>query len=304
MCCSKEKAMAHNHSHHHSREGNIALVFFINLFFLIVELVGAILTNSLAVISNAIHDSGDVMALGFSWYLEKISKRKRDHLFSFGYRRFSLLGALINGIVLLCGTIFILREAISRLIYPEASDPRGMIGLAILGVIVNGLAAFRLRKGKTMNESILTLHLVEDILGWVAVLVVAFVMTLGDFPYLDPLLSLLFMAIIVYNAVGRIKKTLMIFLQSIPDDVDVKALEKFISGFKEVVEVHDTHVWSLDGQHHVLSTHVVVPPSMNFDDIDRLKNQIRIKLADFEIQHATIEVDYEGNSCEFVANPY
>lgn len=299
--------MAHNHSHSgtayaNRSEGNIALVFFINLLFLLIELIGSLWANSLAVFANVVHDSGDAMAIGLSWYLERVAKRKRDHIFSFGYRRFSLLAALINGIVLLCGTIFILREAIPRLFYPEPADAKSMIVLALLGVIINGLAALRLRKGRTLNESVLTLHLLEDVLGWVAVLIVATVMMFTDLPFLDPLLSLLFTAIILWNSINRIKKTLMIFLQSIPEDVDIQKLESAIREFKEVVEVHDTHVWSLDGEHHVLSTHVVVKAPTTPDEVDKLKTQIRSKLEGFEIQHATIEVDYEGNYCEFVAH--
>jgi cobalt-zinc-cadmium efflux system protein len=292
--------MAHNHSH--QRESNIALVFFINLAFTLVELVGGFLTNSVAVMSNAIHDSGDAMALGLSWYLERVAKRKRDRVFSFGYKRFSLLAALINSLVLLGGTVFILLEAIPRLFSPEPVNVHGMIGLAILGVVVNGLAALRLRKGRSMNETVMTLHLVEDVLGWVAVLIVAFVMTLGDFPFLDPILSLLFTCVILWNAFGRIKKTLMIFLQSIPDDVDIAQIEAELLKYDGVVELHDTHVWSLDGEHHVLSTHVVIEKQFTPAEIDTLKSQIRMRLVDFEIQHATIEVDYEGNSCEFDAN--
>jgi len=294
--------MAHNHSHSNRSEGNIALVFFINLLFLLIEIAGGFWSNSLAVFSNVVHDSGDAMAIGLSWYLERVAKRKRDHIFSFGYRRFSLLAALINGIVLLCGTIFILREAIPRLFYPEETDAKSMIVLALLGVIVNGFAALRLRKGRTLNESMLTLHLLEDVLGWVAVLIVATVMIFADLPFLDPLLSLLFTGVILWNSISRIKKTLMIFLQSIPEDVDIQKLESAILAFKEVVEVHDTHVWSLDGEHHVLSTHIVVKAPTASDEVDKLKSQIRVKLEGFEIQHATIEVDYEGNYCEFVAH--
>lgn len=290
--------MAHNHNHH--RESNIALVFFINAGFTLVELFGGLFwANSAAVISNAIHDSSDAMALGLSWYLERVAKRKRDHVFSFGYKRFSLLAALINGVFLLGGTVFILLEAIPRLINPEDVNVNGMIALAIIGVTVNGLAAWRLSKGKSMNESVLTVHLLEDVLGWVAVLIIALVMTLGDFPFLDPILSLLFACIILYNAVRRIKKTLKIFLQSIPDDVDIGLIESELLKFSGVLEVHDTHVWSLDGEHHVLSTHIVLDKSIESEHVETLKGHIRKRLFGFDIQHATIEVDYEGSSCEF-----
>lgn len=288
--------MAHNH--HHRRESNVALVFFINLSFTLIEIVGGILTNSMAVISNAIHDTGDAMALGLSWYLERVAKRKRDKFFSFGYKRFSLLAALINGAILLGGTVFILLHAIPRLWDTQEVDAQGMIGLALIGITVNSLAAWRLRKGRSMNENVLTLHLLEDVLGWAAVLIVATTMLFVDIPILDPLLSLLVAAIILWNAFGNIKKTLMIFLQSIPDDVDMELIESTIAQLPGVVGLHDTHVWSLDGEHHVLSTHIVVTEGIDIEKVEELKSHIRLKLGEFEIQHATIEVDFLGGSCE------
>lgn len=285
------------HSNHHQRESNIALVFFINLAFTLIEILGGVWTNSIAVVSDAIHDSGDAMALGLSWYLERVAQRKKDKVFSFGYKRFSLLAALINGIVLLIGTVFILYEAIPRLLHPEPVNVHGMIFLALLGIIVNGIAALRLKKGRSMNESVLSLHLLEDVLGWVAVLIVALGMKLGDFPILDPLLSLIFAAIIIWNSIARIKKTFMIFLQSIPDDVNIDLLEAAMAQFSHVIGIHDTHVWSLDGEHHVLSTHIVVQNQTSIDQIEDLKSSIRLRLNEFDIQHATIEVDFQGKSC-------
>lgn len=289
--------MAHNHAH--QRESNIALVFFINLAFTLIEIVGGILTNSVAVLSDAIHDSGDAMALGLSWYLERVAKRKSDKVFSFGYKRFSLLAALINGVVLLGGTVFILIEAVPRLWHPEAVDVHGMIGLAILGIAVNGAAALRLRHGRSMNENVLSLHLLEDVLGWVAVLIIAVTMKFVSLPILDPLLSFVFAAFIIWNAVGRIKKTLKIFLQSIPDDMNLEAIERAMSEFEGIVEFHDTHVWSLDGEHHVLSTHLVVREDTPVASLEGMKSQIRKRLLDFDIQHATIEIDFQGTDCGF-----
>lgn len=285
------------HIHKHSRESNIALVFFINLLFTLVELVGGVLTNSMAVISNAIHDSSDVMALGLSWYLERVAKRKRDHIFSFGYKRFSLLAALINGVFLLVGTILIALHAIPRLFQPEAVDATGMIGIAIIGITVNGLAALRLGKGRSMNESVLTLHLLEDVLGWVAVLIVGVTMMFADIPFVDPLLSLIFAALILFNGANRIRRTIMIFLQSIPDDMDVSFIERTIREFEGVKGIHDTHAWSLDGEHHVLSTHLVLNDSISIGEIETLKSKIRKRLDEFHIQHATIEVDFENDIC-------
>jgi cobalt-zinc-cadmium efflux system protein len=289
--------MGHHHADHNHRSGNITLVFFINLVFTIIEFVGGWYTNSIAITSDALHDFGDTLSLGLSWYMERVAKRKRDRVFSFGYRRFSLLAALINGVILLTGSLFVLAEAASRLAKPEEVDANGMLGLAVLGIAANGFAAWRMRSGKSMNESMLSLHLLEDVLGWVAVLVVGIAMKFGDFPILDSVLSLAIAAFIIFNAVKNLKKTFMIFLQSIPDDINVPALESALMATPNVVAVHDTHVWSLDGEHHILTTHLVVPKSITNEDVQCLKSETRKKIAAFDIQHVTLEIEFEGDAC-------
>lgn len=288
--------MAHVHKDL-NRQKNIALVFFINIAFTIIEIVGGIMTNSVAVLSDAVHDFGDGMALGLSWFMERIANRKKDRVFSFGYKRFSLLSAVINGIVLLLGSVVILYEAIPRLLHPQPVHASGMMALAVLGILVNGYAALRLHKGKSLNEHVLTLHLLEDVLGWVAVLAVGVAMKLGDFPFLDPLLSILIAAIIVYNALKRLKRAIKIFLQSIPDDVDLAAIEKVLLNQANVCAVHDTHVWSLDGAHHVLSSHLVVGAPMSLEETSLLKRNIRQALHQLDIHHITLEIEPSEDAC-------
>lgn len=288
--------MAHVHKDL-NRQKNIALVFFINIAFTIIEIVGGIMTNSVAVLSDAVHDFGDGMALGLSWFMERIANRKKDRVFSFGYKRFSLLSAVINGIVLLLGSVVILYEAIPRLLHPQPVHASGMMALAVLGILVNGYAALRLHKGKSMNEHVLTLHLLEDVLGWVAVLVVGVAMKLGDFPFLDPLLSILITAIIVYNALKRLKRAIKIFLQSIPDDVDLAAIEKVLLNQANVCAVHDTHIWSLDGAHHVLSSHLVVGAPTSLEETSLLKRNIRQALHELDIHHITLEIEPSEDAC-------
>ncbi len=273
---------------------NIIFAFWLNLAFALIELIGAFLTNSVAIASDAVHDLSDSFALGLSWYLEKYSNKGRDHKFSFGYKRFSLLAALINCLILIFGSLLILRETLPRLLHPQVVHADGMIILALFGVAFNAYAAFKLHHGHSHNESILSLHFLEDVLGWVAVLVVALAMKLGDYAFLDPVLSLMIAAFIIWNASKRLRMTLRIFLQSIPDDLDLGLLEKKIAERRDVLGVHDTHVWSLDGRHHVLSTHVIVGPNSR----PELKSEIRKDMLDLGIQHVTLELEHEGESCE------
>ena len=222
--------MGHDHSHSNSGK-NLKLAFFLNLGFTILEFIGGIYVNSVAIVSDAIHDLGDSLSLGTSWYLDKKSKEKSNSTFSFGYRRFSLLGVLINSLVLIGGSIYVIYEAVGRLFKPEHSDADGMIIFAIIGVTVNGFAAYKLSSGKTMNEKVVSWHLLEDVLGWVAVLVVAIILKFEDIHYLDPALSLLITMYILWNVVKRLKETLFIFLQGDPKEIDLDEIQNRTSGY-------------------------------------------------------------------------
>lgn len=287
----------HNYSHNHRSQTNITVAFLLNLSFTIIEFIGGALTNSLAILSDAMHDLGDTISLGFSWYMEKISHKNRDEQFSYGYKRFSLLAALINSLVLLVGSLIILFAAVPRLFAPQAVHVEGMFALAILGIVVNGIAVLRLRRGKTMNEKVVSWHLLEDVLGWVAVLIISVVMLFKEVPILDPLFSIVFTAYILWNVFKNLKQTMMIFLQSIPGDVEISEVEKKISVLPDVQEVHDTHIWTMDGEYHILTTHVVVAENLDKERIILLKRKIKEVVSEFEIEHATLEIEREGEEC-------
>jgi 16S rRNA G966 N2-methylase RsmD len=176
----------HRHGHSHGREQsgkNLRIAFFLNLGFSVLEFFGGILVNSIAIVSDAIHDLGDSISLGTAWYLDKKSRQDPDKKYSFGYRRFSLLGALINSVVLIAGSVYVIYEAVGRLIHPQHSDAGGMLVFAIIGILVNGYAAWKMSSGKTLNEKVVSWHLLEDLLGWVAVMIVAIVLHFKDMNY-------------------------------------------------------------------------------------------------------------------------
>ena len=208
-------AHQHNHGHHHSSE-NIKTAFFLNLFFTIIEFIGGIYTNSLAITSDAIHDLGDSISLGMAWYFQNLSNKKPTKTYSYGFKRFSLLGAIINSVILLVGSIFIILEAIPRILSPEHSDAKGMMWFAVLGIIVNGAAVLKLRKGTSINERVVSLHMIEDVLGWVAVLIASIIMQFWDIPILDPILSLLIALFILYNVFKNGRESVRIILQGTP----------------------------------------------------------------------------------------
>lgn len=288
--------MAHNHSHDHSSK-NLKTAFFLNLGFTIFELIGGYYVNSVAIISDAIHDLGDSLSLGTSWYLDIKSKQSPTKAFSFGYRRFSLLGALINSIVLIAGSIYVIKEAIGRILNPESSDATGMLIFAIIGVAVNGYAAWKLSKGKTLNERVISWHLLEDVLGWTAILIVSIVLHFKDIQYLDPALSLLITIYILWNVVSRLKETLVIFLQGEPVDVDRDLIEREILQIEHVESIHHTHIWSLDGEHHVFTTHLKLGPIQDLNEMLSIKNQVKEIMKKYPFEHYTIETEIDAERC-------
>lgn len=295
--------MAHNHAHH-TETKNIKAAFFLNLVFTVIEFIGGYFTNSLAIMSDALHDLGDTMVLGLSWYFQKLSGRGATKKFSFGYKRFSLLGALIAGLVLLVGSIIIIYNAVPRLMNPEQPDAFGMMWLAILGVIVNGAAMLKLRKGTSINEKVVSLHMLEDVLGWVAVLIGSLIMQFYDVPILDPILSLLIAFYVLINVFKNLKTSLHIFLQGTPAEISISEINKSVTQLSGVKGVHDCHVWTLDGEYNLCSLHVVVENGdTTLEETEEIKKNIRRLLHDkFKLEHITLELETETANCGYIDN--
>ncbi|MFK7935950.1 MAG: cation diffusion facilitator family transporter [Saprospiraceae bacterium] len=291
----------HDHGHHHHHHGgdNLKLAFFLNLGFTILEIFGGLYVNSVAIISDAVHDLGDSLSLGTAWYLEGKSKQEADAKYSFGYARFSLLGALINSLVLILGSVFVIKEAIERLQHPEPANAQGMIIFALIGVAVNGFAAYKLMGGNSLNERVVSLHLMEDVLGWVAVLVAAIVLYFVYIPWLDPALSLAITAFILWGVVKRLRETLYLFLQGTPRDVDLQQIENQLISINKVDSLHHTHLWSLQGEEHVFTSHVKLEPLDSTTELLNVKNAIKTILEQYGFAHYTIETELANEECKF-----
>ena len=287
----------HDHSHSHGSNNRIGWAFFLNVTFTIIEFIGGILTNSTAIMADAVHDLGDSLSIGFAWFLSKVSEKGSNSEFTYGYRRLSLFGALINGLVLIIGSVWVLTEAIPKLLQPEMPIVEGMIALAVFGVLVNGFAAYKLSKGKTLNERILNWHLLEDVLGWVAVLIVSIVLLFVDWPILDPALSILFTLYILINVAKNLWHTIRLFLQAIPDKELSKSVYKTLIELKEVDSIHHLHLWSLDGEHHVLTAHLALQEALSIQQQLELKKSIAERLSKFNLEHTTIELEMTNEQC-------
>jgi cobalt-zinc-cadmium efflux system protein len=293
--------MAHNHHHshnHHSGRQNISLAFWVNSGFALLELVGGFYTNSVAIMSDALHDFGDSLSLGLAYYFQKKSSGTRDAAYSYGYKRFSLLGAILNAMILIIGSVFILEEALKRIADPEPAHAQGMFVLALLGVGVNTFAMLRLRRGASISERVVSLHFLEDVLGWVAVLIGSMVMMFVSVPVLDPILSVAIAGYILFNVYKSLRQATRIILQRIPENVDIEAIEKIIRSVPGVAGVHDLHTWSMDGQYNIMTVHVAIRPT-SFEQSNHLKKEIRQKLSTMNIQHLTVETELEGDPCAF-----
>ncbi len=290
----------HSHAHAHGGDGNINVAFFLNLGFTVIELVGGLFTNSIAIISDAVHDFGDSLSLGLAWYFQKLSEKGSTKQYTYGYKRFSLLGAIINSVVLVVGSVYILSEAIPRLLAPQETNAAGMLLLAILGIIINGAAVLRTRKANSINERVVFLHLLEDVLGWAAVLLGSIIMHFTGWSIIDPLLSIVIACFVLVNVFKNIRQVLPILLQGTPADVDREHIVEELQEIKHVGGIHDLHIWSLDEEYKVLTVHVALSEKLPAPEVAGLKNTIRAVLKEEGIQHATIEFETSDEACGFM----
>jgi cobalt-zinc-cadmium efflux system protein len=286
----------HHHDHHHGDTDNIGRAFLLNVLFVIIEIAGGLLTNSVAILSDAIHDLGDSISLGITWLLDRYSKKGKNDKFTYGYKRLSVIGALISALILLVGTALILREAIPRLLHPEAVNEQGMIFIAIFGVLINGAAVLNLKKGKRVVEKVAMLHMLEDLIGWVAVLIGAVIMHFVDLPIIDPIMSIGISIFMFFNVLKTLKEVVKILIQAIPENVDMIQLTQDICAIDEnIEEIHELNVWSMDGVEHVISFHMVVNDNLKVDEIVLIKKNIKHYLHHEGFEHITIDIENINN---------
>ena len=264
------------------------LAFFLNLSYAIVEFIAGGIFGSSAVLADSIHDLGDAIAIGVSAFLETISNREEDSHYTLGYKRFSLLGALVTAVILMTGSVLVILENITKLFHPQPVNDEGILWLGIIAVSINVLASLVVRKGKTKNESILSLHFLEDTLGWVAVILMAIVLRFTDWYILDPLLSLVISIFILSKAIPRFWSTLKIFLDAVPEGVDIKQVMSDLEGLDNVASLNQLNLWTMDGLEKNAIVHVCLK---EIEQMETCKEFIRNLLKDCGFQNITIEVD-------------
>ena len=273
-------------------ERNILVAFLLNLAFSLFELFGGFFTNSVAIISDAIHDFGDSISIGISYFLEKKSKKKPDENYTYGYLRYSVIGSIITTTILIIGSIFVIYNAFKRIINPVEIEYNKMIIFAVIGVVVNFLAAYFTKEGHSLNQKSVNLHMLEDVLGWIVVLIGAIVMKFTDLKIIDPILSIGVAIFILVHAFKNLKKILDLFLEKTPTGISINELKEHILHIEGIKDVHHIHIWSIDGYNNYATMHIVT----NEDNI-KIKHLVKEELKEHEINHATIEIEDINEEC-------
>ena len=274
-------------------EKNILIAFLLNISFALIEFIGGLFTNSIALLSDSIHDIGDSLSIGLSFFLEKKSKQEPDEKYTFGYARYSILGAVITTTILLVGSIIVIINAIKRIINPVTINYNGMIIIALFGVFINFIAAYTTKEGDSLNQKSVNLHMLEDVLGWIIVFIGAIIMKFTDIYIIDSILSIIVAIFIFINSIKNLKSILDLFLEKTPIDITVEKVKQNILKIKSIEDIHHIHIWSIDGYNNYATMHVVVR------EIDNdIKVKIRKEMKKLNISHVTIELETIEENCE------
>ncbi len=275
------------------REKNVGFAASLNILFTIIELIGGLLTNSLALLADALHDFGDSIALVVAWFAEKKAKKPATSKMTFGYRRLSLFSALFTVVILITGSLLVLSRAIPRLINPEQVNSEGIILIAIFGVIINGFGFFRLKTGMSQSEKVLSWHLLEDILEWVVLLIGAILIRFLNNPIIDPIMTIGFTVFVLWGVSRNTKEIFNLLLEGVPEHINIDKIKEAVLSINGVEKIHDVHIWSLEGETDILTAHVVVKDRY-LQEPDRIKQTIKRKLEEHHIEHSTLELESEG----------
>ena len=274
-------------------EKNILVAFILNIAFSVFELFGGLFTGSIAILSDSLHDIGDALSIGVAYLFEKKSKKKPDENYTYGYVRFSVMGSIITTIILLVGSVFVIYESVKRIINPTIINYDGMILFAIFGVIVNSLATYFTKDGDSLNQKSVNLHMLEDVLGWIVVLIGSILMKFTNITYIDPILSIIVSTFIFVSAFKNIKLIIELFLEKTPQNVNIDEIKEHLLKIDGVKDIHHIHIRSIDGYNNFATLHAVVEEYSH-----ELKNKIKEELKEHNIGHSTVEMELKDEKCD------
>ena len=274
-------------------EKNILIAFLLNLAFSVMEFIGGIFTGSVAIISDSVHDIGDALSIGIAYFLEKKSKKKPDEKYTYGYVRYSILGSIITTFILIGGSLIVIYNAALRIFNPTEINYDGMILFAVFGTIVNFLAATFTKDGNSLNQKAVNLHMLEDVLGWVVVLIGAIIMRFTDISLIDPIMSIGVAIFVLIHSLKNLKEVIDIFLEKTPDGINLEEIKNHLMGVDGVLDVHHVHVRSMDGYNNYATMHIV------FDgELKTIKAKVKEELVEHGIKHTTIEFEEKDEVCD------
>lgn len=284
------------------REERVRLAAFLNVIFTVIEIIGGFWTNSLSILSDALHDFGDSTALVISWVFERGAKRTPNARFTFGYQRLSLFSAIFSASILIGGSIVIVLQAIPRLLNPETVNALGMLGIAFIGITFNGIGFILLKKGESLNEKVLSWHLLEDVLGWIVILIGGLVIYFWRLYLVDPVMTIALTFFILFNVAKNLREAINILLQGVPKHINLEAVKRDILAIKGVLGLHDIHIWSLEGETDIFTAHIVLDDETLRKQPEKTKQRIKETLKIHHIEHSTIELENKyhctGRVCE------
>ncbi len=273
---------------------NILIAFLLNISFSIIELFGGLFTKSISILSDAVHDFADAISIGISYFLEKKSKCKPNNKYTYGYMRYSILGAFITTTILMIGSVLVIVGAVSRLFNPVSLNYDGMIIISVFGIVFNFLAAYMTKEGDSLNQKSVNLHMLEDVLGWVVVFVGSILIKFTNINYIDSIMSILIACYILFHALTNLKSVLDLFLEKTPKNIDIDHLKKQLLNIEDLLDVHHIHVWSIDGVSSYATLHVVTDSKKP----DIIKMKVREELLKYNIVHTTIEIELSQEKCK------
>lgn len=275
------------HNHHKKASDNLAFVFFINLTFNIIVILGGLATNSMAILADCIHDMSDTISMALAWVLEKIAQKGATDKYSYGYQRFSILGAVITSVFVIVMAFFILQESIPRIFSPEGVDGGGMLVIAIIGLVFKSVSVYRLHGGETFNEKAILYHLLGDIFEWIAILILSILIIFWDVSFLDPFVSIGIAIWLIFNLGRTLFKSVEVLLQKVPDNVDLSILKDEILEINGINSINNIHLWSLDGIDSILTLKLNVDGEME----SKIKEEIYNIASRYHIVDITVEYE-------------
>lgn len=266
---------------------NILIAFILNLSFSILEIIGGFITNSISILSGAIHDIADALSIAISYFLEKKSKHKPNYKYTYGYTRYSILAAFITTIILLCGSLLVIYNAIIRLFNPIYINYNGMIIIALIGILFNIIAVYKTKGSHSLNQEAVNLHLLQDVLSWIVVLIGSILIKFTKINYIDSIMSFIISIYIIIHALKHLKIVLDLFLAKTPNNINIRKIKKELLKNKNIININHIHIWSMDGYSNYATLHVII----NNDEVEKTEKLIKEYLKKENISHTTIEIE-------------